>query len=414
MSLEPLSSISSVLHKIPFMPHPAREPISIFNRLMFNAFREPIRWYNRLMTYNWQQPDWPTFQYDLSGIEEVLFKLAEKTGRTSGLLKGLTADAQIEATIEMMVVEAIKTSAIEGELLSRKDVMSSIRKNLGIETGHLTGDKRAQGTAALMLAVRTSFADPLSEVTLFEWHRMIMTGHRYVAVGQWRTHAEPMQVVSGAVGREQVHFEAPPSSRVPEEMARFIQWFNDTGPGGSKEIRKAAARSAIAHLYFESIHPFEDGNGRIGRALSEKALSQGLGQPALLSLSRAIQATRRDYYDALKEAQQANEVTPWVTWFVNKVLEAQTQAEEQIDFTLKKTRLFDRFRDQLNDRQTKILRRMLEEGPRGFEGGMNAKKYMSLTGASKATATRDLQDLTEKGIFTPAGGGRSTCYQISL
>lgn len=366
------------------------------------------------MLYNWQQPDWPEFQYDLSGIEEALFTLAEKTGRASGLLMGLTADTQLEATIEMMVIEAIKTSAIEGELLSRKDVISSIRKNLGIETGHLTGDKRAQGTATLMLAVRNSFAAPLLEETLFEWHRLIMTGHRHVAAGQWRTHAEPMQVVSGAVGHEQVHFEAPPSSGVPKEMARFIQWFNETAPGGSKEIRKAAVRSAIAHLYFESIHPFEDGNGRIGRALSEKVLSQGLGRPALLSLSRAIEAKRRDYYEALKESQQSNQITPWVTWFVNMVLEAQTQAEELIDFTLKKTRLFDRIRDQLNDRQIQILRRMLEEGPDGFEGGMNAKKYMTITGASKATATRDLQDLAEKNILVPTGGGRSTHYRINL
>ncbi|MDH5625574.1 MAG: Fic family protein [Nitrospira sp.] len=366
------------------------------------------------MLYNWQQPDWPEFRYDLSRIEEALFQLAEKTGRASGLLNGLTADAQMEATVEMMVVEAIKTSAIEGELLSRKDVMSSIRRNMGIKTGHLTGDKRAQGTAALMLAVRNSFAAPLSEEILFEWHRLIMTGHRHVATGQWRTHAEPMQVVSGAVGHEQVHFEAPPSSRIPEEMARFIQWFNETAPSGSKEIRKAAVRSAVAHLYFESIHPFEDGNGRIGRALSEKALSQGLGLPALLSLSRAIETKRNDYYDALKEGQQSNDVTQWVAWFVNMVLEAQTQAEELIDFTLKKTRLFDRVRDQLNERQIQILRRMLDEGPDGFEGGMSARKYMTITGASKATATRDLQDLAEKGIFVPAGGGRSRRYQISL
>lgn len=220
----------------------------------------------------------------------------------------------------MMAVEAIKTSAIEGELLSRKDVMSSIRKNLGIETGHPTGDKRAQGTAALMLAVRNSFAVSLSEETLFEWHRLIMSGHRHVAAGQWRTHAEPMQVVSGAVGHEQVHFEAPPASHIPAEMARFIQWFNDTAPDGSKAIRKAAVRSALAHLYFESIHPFEDGNGRIGRVLSEKVLSKGLGLPALLSLSRAIEAKRRDYYDELKEAQRSNDVTPWVAWFVNMVL----------------------------------------------------------------------------------------------
>ncbi len=366
------------------------------------------------MSYNWQQPDWPEFRYDLSGIQETLFKLAEKTGRASGLLKGLSTDAQLETTIEIMVVEAIKTSAIEGELLSRKDVMSSIRKNLGIETGHPTGDKRTQGTAALMLAVRNSFAAPLSEETLFEWHRLIMAGHRHVAAGQWRTHVEPMQVVSGAVGHEQVHFEAPPSSCVPAEMTRFIQWFNDTAPGGSKEIRKVAVRSALAHLYFESIHPFEDGNGRIGRAVSEKVLSQGLGRPALLSLSRAIEAKRRDYYDALKEGQQSNDVTPWVTWFVNKVLEAQAQAEELIDFTLKKTQLFDRVRNQLNDRQIQILHRMLEEGPKGFEGGMSAKKYMTITGASKATATRDLQDLAEKNILIPTGSGRSTRYQISL
>jgi Fic family protein len=366
------------------------------------------------MLYNWQQPDWPAFHYDLSGIEEALFTLAEKTGQASGLLRGLTVDAQLEATIEMMVVEAIKTSAIEGELLSRKDVMSSMRKNLGLEAGHPSGDKRAQGTATLMLAVRNSFADSLSEETLFDWHRLIMAGHRHVAAGQWRTHTEPMQVVSGAVGHEQVHFEAPPSSHIPEEMARFIHWFNDTAPGRSNEIRKAAVRSAIAHLYFESIHPFEDGNGRIGRALSEKVLSQGLGLPALLSLSHAIETKRNDYYDALKEGQQSNNVTPWVTWFVNMVLEAQSQAEELIDFTLKKTRLFDRVRDQLNERQIQILRRMLEEGPDGFEGGMSAKKYMTITGASKATATRDLQNLAEKLVLVTTGGGRSTHYRINL
>jgi Fic family protein len=197
-------------------------------------------------------------------------------------------------------------------------------------------------------------------------------------------------------------------------MARFIDWFNDTSPDGSRPIKKAVVRSAVAHLYFESIHPFEDGNGRVGRALSEKALSQGLGRPALLSLSQAIEAKRNDYYDALQQAQQANEITSWITWFVAIALEAQVQAEEYIDFTLRKTRLFDRWKDQLNERQIQILRRMLEEGPKGFEGGMSAKKYMSMADTSKATATRDLQDLAEKGIFVPTGGGRSTHYRINL
>jgi Fic family protein len=368
----------------------------------------------RLMTYNWQQHDWPEFRYDLSGIEDVLLAFAERTGHASGLLKGLTADAQVETTIEMMVVEALKTSAIEGELLSRKDVMSSIRNNLGLAPEAPGGDKRAAGAAALMIDIRNNFVAPLSENMLFDWHRMIMQGHRHIAAGQWRTHADPMQVVSGPVGHERVHFEAPPSSHIPTEMVRFIQWFNDTAPGGNAEIRKAPVRSAVAHLYFESVHPFEDGNGRIGRALSEKALSQGLGRPALLSLSRVIEAKRKEYYDALKEGQQSNEITAWITWFVNIALEAQIQAEEQIDFTLKKTRLFDRFRDQLNERQTQILRRILDEGPTGFEGGMSAKKYMVITGASKATATRDLQDLADKGVLVPAGGGRSIHYKINL
>lgn len=366
------------------------------------------------MAYNWEQPDWPNFRYDLSGIQDSLLLLAERTGRANGLLQGLAPDAQIEATVMIMVTEALKTSAIEGELLSREDVMSSIRKNLGLETGSLSGDKRAQGAAALMLAARNTIEAPLSKDLLFAWHRTVMVGHRHVATGQWRTDAEPMHVVSGAYGHEKVHFEAPPSSRVPSEMQRFTRWFNETAPGGGNDIQKAAVRSAIVHLYFESIHPFEDGNGRIGRALSEKALSQGFGRAALLSLSSAIEAKRRDYYDALKEAQESNEITPWVTWFVRMTVEAQAQAEAQIDFTLKKARLFDRHRNELNERQLHILTRMLEEGPSGFEGGMSAKKYMSITGASKATATRDLQDLTTKGIFEPIGGGRSTGYKINL
>ena len=366
------------------------------------------------MPYNWQQIDWPQFRYDLSGLEEIFLTFAEKTGEVAGLVKGLSPGAQIGAAVELMATEALKTSAIEGELLSRRDVLSSIRKNLGIEKEAQAGDKRAIGIATLMTDVHQSFAAPLSQEKLFEWHRMIMAGHRRIQPGRWRTHAEPMEVISGPIGHETVHFEAPPSSIVPREMARFIDWFNNTSPDGARPIKKAVVRSAVAHLYFESIHPFEDGNGRIGRALSEKALSQGLGRPALLSLSQAIEAKRNDYYDALQQAQQTNEITPWITWFVAIALEAQVQAEEHINFTLRKTMLFDRFKDQLNERQMQILRRMLEEGPKGFEGGMSAKKYMSMADTSKATATRDLQDLAGKGILVPIGGGRSTHYRIDL
>ena len=367
------------------------------------------------MKYNWQQKDWTNFKYQLGDSEDQLFEFSERTGRISGFLSGLTKEAQTETMIEFMVSEAIKTSEIEGEYLNRNDVMSSIKNNLGllakIET---VNDKRAEGIAELMIDVRVSYAQPLSEEKLFDWHRMLMKGSKGITTGYWRTHDEPMQVVSGALGKEKIHFEAPASKNVPDEMEKFMQWFNETAPGGTKEIKIAVVRSAIAHLYFESIHPFEDGNGRIGRAISEKALSQGVKRPVLLSLSKSIESNKKAYYNQLQKAQKGNEITPWVNYFVSMALDAQIQAEKQIEFTLKKAKLFDNFKNQLNERQLKAIKRMLEQGPNGFEGGMNARKYISITGTSKATATRDLQDLSAMKLLIPKGGGRSVSYDINL
>ena len=368
-----------------------------------------------MIRYNWQQKDWPNFTYSLHAVEDDLFLFAEKTGHITGVLKALPEDAQMEALIDMMVAEAIKTSEIEGEYLSRKDVMSSIRNNLGLnKTPDQVRDKKAKGIGELMIDVRNTFKEALTKAKLFSWHTMLMSGSADITIGSWRSHEEPMQVISGAMGKQQVHYEAPPSKRVPEEMDQFIVWFNETGPGGKNEIKKAPVRSAIAHLYFETIHPFEDGNGRIGRAIAEKALSQGIGRPGLLSLSRTIEANKKAYYDALETAQGSNEITPWINYFVKTTLDAQIDAEEQIEFTLKKTKFFDRFKNQLNDRQVTVVKRMLEEGPKGFQGGMNAGKYVSITKTSKATATRDLQDLLEKGALVVIGAGRSTHYQINV
>ncbi|MCP5005416.1 MAG: Fic family protein [Planctomycetes bacterium] len=367
------------------------------------------------MVYNWQQTDWPKFKYDLTEVEDLLFSFAERVGRVSGLLKGLPEDAQTETIIDMMVSEAIKTSEIEGEYLSRQDVMSSIRKNLGFDQDIArVKDKKAEGAAELMIDVRKTYAEDLTKEKLFSWHKMIMKGSSGVKAGGWRTHEDPMQVVSGPIGKQKVHYEAPSSKRMPGEMKRFIKWFNETGPGGAKEIKKPAVRSAIAHIYFESIHPFEDGNGRIGRAISEKALSQVVGRPTLLSLSKTIEADRNAYYDALQSAQRSNEITPWINYFVNVILDAQVNAEEQIYFTLKKTKFFDCFQDQLNERQSRVVRRILKEGPKGFEGVMSAKKYIAITHTSKATATRDLKNMVEKGVFIAFGGGRSTKYKVNL
>jgi Fic family protein len=197
-------------------------------------------------------------------------------------------------------------------------------------------------------------------------------------------------------------------------MNRFIAWFNATNPEGEKAIRNPILRAALVHLYFESIHPFEDGNGRIGRALAEKALHQGLDQPILISLSQVIEAKRQLYYDQLKKAQRSLKADSWLLYFGDVVMKAQEKVEELIDFSLQKTKLFDSFGKELNEREVKALNRMLEEGPDGFEGGINAKKYMSITGASKATATRDLQHLRDLGILVPEGGGRSVRYQVKL
>ena len=367
--------------------------------------------------YNWQQNDWPHFKFSLDGVEDDLLIFSEKAGRVSGILEGLPEETKQDVIVDFILAEAIKTSEIEGEYPSRKDVLSSIRKNLGLHHSHAhIKDKSAAGLGELMIDVRKTFKEPLTPAKLFAWHKMLLRENKKMEVGQWRSHAEPMQVISGAIGKEKIHYEAPPSSKVPGEMKKFIQWFNDTGPGGKLEIKKAPVRSAIAHLYFETIHPFEDGNGRIGRAVAEKALSQTIGRPVVLSLSRTIEAKKNDYYASLEKAQRSNQITPWMQYFVKTVLDAQREAEAQIHFTLKKTKFFDRFKDQLNERQITVVRRMLEEGTKGFEGGMNAKKYIGITKTSKATATRDMQELLERGAFVPAGkaGGRSTSYRVNI
>ncbi|MGG7665354.1 Fic family protein [Dyadobacter sp. BHUBP1] len=367
------------------------------------------------MTYIWQHPEWPEFRYDLTGMEDILLVFAEETGHISGILKGTPNAFQIETLINTLVAETIKTSEIEGEFLSRQDVVSSIRNNLGIaQKPEPVKDRKAQGAAELMVNARNSYAEPLSEAMLFSWHKTLLKDSKTIATGAWRKGTAPMQVVSGSIGKEKVHFEAPPSERVPAEMARFIEWFNNTAPGGSKEINKAPVRSAIAHLYFETIHPFEDGNGRIGRVIAEKALSQTLGRPVMLSLSRTIEAGRKKYYQSLETAQKHIDITAWIHYFVQTIVDAQIETRNALDFTLKKTRFFDQFKNLLNNREAKVIQKMLETGPDGFEGGMTAKKYMSITKTSKATATRDLQHLAEIQCLAPSGGGRSTSYQLSI
>jgi Fic family protein len=214
------------------------------------------------------------------------------------------------------------------------------------------------------------------------------------------------------MGTPKNHFEAPPSNKLPREMDGFIEWFNSTAPGGSRPL-PAVTRAGAAHLYFESIHPLEDGNGRIGRAIAEKSLAQSLGQPTLIVLAATILAQRARYYDALEAANKGTEITEWLAWFAGITLEAQRRTLELTEFLIEKTKLLDRLEGQLNDRQKKTLLRMFKEGPEGFKGGLSAGNYGTFTGASPATTTRDLVDLTEKGVLLRIGELRHARYRLA-
>lgn len=358
--------------------------------------------------YNWQYKNWPQFEFDLAPMVGPLMNFMLKAGELSGMLSALPENMSTETIIEIMVSEASKTSEIEGEIINRNDVMSSIRKNLGLNIDQEPKDKNAIGLSKMLIDVRNSYKEELTENKILEWHSLLMSNNKYIHAGQWRTHSEPMQVVSGSISNPKIHFEAPPSKVVPFEMERFVEWFNNSG------FDFPTVKAAIAHLYFESIHPFEDGNGRIGRAISEKALSQGLNTPIPFSISKAIEARRKEYYMELQKAQGTLSINDWIQWFTTTSLEAVENADKMIRFTIKKSSFFKMYDEVLNERQKKVISRMLEDGPDSFQGGMNAKKYMSLTGASKPTATRDLQMLLKMNIFSIIGGGRSTRYDINM
>ncbi|MDB2363828.1 DUF4172 domain-containing protein [Flavobacteriales bacterium] len=364
------------------------------------------------MKYNWQLIDWKEFSYNKEDLEDELFRFSEKVGVSKGLYESLSKQLKTDSLVEIMSDETINTSAIEGEIFSREDVRSSIHNNLGISSSQVR-DKKAQGISDLIFKVRLDYVNPLSKVELFKWHKLVFPGKSNINAGAWRKGDLPMQIISGSIGKEIIHYEAPPSAEVNNEMIEFIDWFNSSAPKGKQEIKFAAIRSAIAHLYFESIHPFEDGNGRIGRAIAEKALFQSLGFPVMVSLSTVLQSNKSVYYNQLKKAQRTNQITEWLNYFIGALTDALDHSHELIKFTLFKARFFDKINTQINDRQRKALYKMLSTPNKKFEGGMTAKKYMSINKISKATATRDLQQLEEMNVFLVEGAGRNTCYQVN-
>lgn len=368
------------------------------------------------MKWNWQLPDWPDFRYDCERMAALEAGFLLRHGQVTGAFQHLDASGRELLRVELLSDEAVETSRIEGQFLNRESVQSSIRRHFGLAVDRVRPVSPAEkGIAELLVETYRTYREPLSDAMLLRWHGMMMAGQLDDgSLGQYRSSPEPMQIISGDPFDPEVHFEAPPSTAVPGEMARFVGWFNASSPSGGESGIPALARAAITHLHFTTIHPFVDGNGRIGRALAEKALSQAAGEPLLASLSQTIEARRKDYYQALASTRFSNEVTDWVLYFGGMVLESIAGSLERVGFLIAKARFFARYQNSLNERQEKLLLRLFREGPRGFQGGLSAANYLSITRTTPATARRDLAALVQMGALSRTGERKGTRYWLRL
>jgi len=363
------------------------------------------------MLYNWQWSNWPNFSFNTSEFEADLLAFNDKSGQTDGLIRGLTEEERMGLVLQTMAQESLKSAEIGGHYLSYRDLVSSLGNQLGaIESLQEISDRAAEGAAELSIEAHRTWDEPLKETTLFTWHHMLLKGTNRMSSGMWRDSGDLKQIATTVRGQRKVHFVAPPSVNVPTEMERFLEWYNQS----RKTLISPPLRAAIALLYFESILPFDDGNGRLGRALATKAISQNLGRPAIISLSSVIESNKVQYFRALEAARQNYEVTPWIKYFVSIALRAQTLAETQIEVALRKSRFVERFRTQCSDRQWSVVDRLLAFAPDDAEGHVTARHYVEQTGVSKATATRDLQGLVSKKALKLIGGGRGARYELNL
>ncbi len=363
--------------------------------------------------YIWQRPEWPEWQFASGHLSELLSKVTLERGRLLGSMQTLGFKLAEEATLRALTDDVIKSSEIEGEKLNPESVRSSLARRLGMDIGALApADRHVDGVVEMVLDATQRHDKPLTKHRLFGWHAALFptgySGLTKITVGAYRKDAEgPMQVVSGGVGREKVHFEAPPAERLEQEMARFIDWFNHA-QGIDPTIK-----AGLAHLWFVTIHPFEDGNGRIGRAVCDMALARADGSSQrFYSLSAQIQRERKDYYDALEFAQKSTlDVTQWLDWFLVCLLGAIQRAGEQTQGVMFKANFWNRWSGvSMNDRQVKMLNKMLD----GFDGNLTNKKWASMNDCSPDTALRDIKELVDRGVLVNAGaGGRSTHYVLS-
>ena len=360
-----------------------------------------------------EHKNWPKFTWDAEKLTSKLADVRHRQGRLLGRMERLGFEPKREANLRTLTSDVVKSSAIEGENLNPQEVRSSIARRLGIDiAGPVSASRDVEGIVEMMLDATQEFTKPVTEERLFDWHAALFptgrSGMRRITVGSWRSvESASMQVVSGPIGSEKVHFEAPNAERLPHEMAEFLAWFE------GKDDVDPVLRGGIAHLWLVTIHPFEDGNGRIARAITDMALARADGMPyRFYSLSSQIESERKDYYDQLEKQQRGTlEITGWLKWFLDCLGRAIASAEDTLSAVLFKARLWEKInRRPVNERKRLIINRMLEDD---FKGNMNTSKYAKLAKCSPDTALRDIQDLKLRGIFIQnPGGGRSTSYRL--
>lgn len=363
--------------------------------------------------YIWQDPSWPRLQYDLPSLAAPLAAVHSAQGHLLGRMNDMGMPQRDATTLQVLTDDVLKTSEIEGERLNPDTVRSSIARRMGLDIGALApADRHVDGVVEMVLDATGAHARPLTRERLFGWHAALFptgySGLSPIRTGDWRDDASgPMQVVSGPVGRRKVHFEAPPAPRLGAEMARFLEWF-ELSRGGDPLIH-----AGLAHLWFVTLHPFDDGNGRIARAVGDMALARAdKSNQRFYSLSAQIQRERGDYYDLLERTQKGPmDVTPWLSWFLGCLLRALEGAETSLSAVLGKSRFWQRWAGTpLNERQIKLINRLLD----GFEGKLTSSKWAAIAKCSPDTALRDINDLIAVGILRKSdSGGRSTSYELS-
>jgi len=365
------------------------------------------------MTYIHERDDWPKFRWQDQALAASLAEVRHRQGRLIGRMEALGFKLREEAVLRTLTEDVIKSSEIEGEELDVDQVRSSIARRLGMDVaGLVPAERDVEGVVEMMLDATQRYDQPLTQDRLFGWHAALFptgrSGMNKIIVGDWRDDSSgPMQVVSGPIGREKVHYEAPTADRVGQEMTAFIEWLD------TKHEIDPVIIAAIAHLWFVTIHPFEDGNGRIARAIADLALARSeQSAQRFYSMSSQIRAERNRYYDLLEATQKGDlDITPWLQWFLECLDRAFDKADDTLSAVMDKARYWDAIKDQpLNERQQRVLNRLLD----GFEGKLTSSKWAKLTKSSQDTASRDIDDLIRKGILVRgAAGGRSTSYELA-